>query len=326
MPATNWREVTFSRAHLRPNDGLDPEVKKLRTKTKQLAKTGELNNYAQAMSLAANSETRKQKALDQLRTDEVTRQEAEKRNLAEALKMREADTIGLWDHKRKLVMQHIEEKVRGFEERKQGQRDALMMALNKEPMPPVKYSSVVRDDSIIEKKLAAAGNFDYAMRYNKSLAGLKKEEEAAHVEAWLKSRQLRIDRLEEKLAKEEEDMHDACGRERLRFEFQRQVAMETLQKNQNALRHDVDHALAHEFAQRREVRKSLTAAKHQPKSYKSRQDTSATFFGRLMMERVGKGSLDVPSVCKMHWGIVDSPRFGEEGDKKKKKRPNTSHH
>uniref|UniRef100_A0A7S0W3N6 Uncharacterized protein n=1 Tax=Hemiselmis tepida TaxID=464990 RepID=A0A7S0W3N6_9CRYP len=325
MPATNWREVTFSRAHLRPNDGLDPEVKKLRTRTKLLAKTGELNNYAQAMSLAADTEMRQKKSLEQLKTDELARQETERRNLAEALKMREADTIALWDHKRKLVMEHIEEKIKGFEERKQGQRDALMMALNKEPMPPVKYSSVVRDDSTIERKLAAAGNFDYAMRYNKSLAGLKQEEARRHEEQWLRSRQLRIDRLEEKLAGEEGDMHDACERERLRFEFQRQVAMETLQKNQNALRSDVEHALAGEFAQRREVRKSLTAGKSQPKSYKSRQDTNATFYGRLMMERVGKGSLDVPSVCKMHWGIVDPPRFGGEGDKKKK-RPHTSNH
>ena len=30
MPATDWREITYSRTHLRPGDGLDPDVRAMR--------------------------------------------------------------------------------------------------------------------------------------------------------------------------------------------------------------------------------------------------------------------------------------------------------
>lgn len=324
MPATNWREITYSRAHLRPNDGHDPEVSSLRTKSRTLAKTGKVHNYEKAWNLKDQYESRTKSALEKLKKDELIRQEGERKQLFEALKMREADFHALWEHKRTVMLEHLEERKRAFMERSQGQREALQIALNKEPMPPVKYSSTVRDEGIIEKKFANAGNFDYAIRYNKSLASLKAKEEEAHAKRWNESRQLRIDRLEERLKVEEKDMVDACDRERLRWEFQHKVAIEAMKQNSKNLTNDVDHALANEFAQKREVRKSLTAGRAQPKSYMSRPESHATFFGRLMMERVGKGSLDVPSVCMMHWGIQEQPRFADEG--KKKKRPATSGH
>jgi hypothetical protein len=122
------------------------------------------------------------------------------------------------------------------------------------------------------------------------------------------------------------------------------------------LTHDNEHAMMMEFRAPREVRYSLTQSRNQPKSYQSRPKTSSTFMGRNLMERAGRGSKDVPSVCKMEaqdgkgllvqangqslsftidkngkshgvplqWDpIQDSPRFGAQGHKK---RPNTAAH
>ena len=44
-----------------------------------------------------------------------TPQDAERKNLSEALKMRETETIALWEHKKKKLMQHLEEKKIGFQ-------------------------------------------------------------------------------------------------------------------------------------------------------------------------------------------------------------------
>jgi hypothetical protein len=56
------------------------------------------------------------------------------------------------------------------QERAEGQRDGLRISLRKQPIPAVKFSPLVRDDKVVEGILARAGNFDLAIRYNKSLA------------------------------------------------------------------------------------------------------------------------------------------------------------
>ena len=57
--------------------------------------------------------------------------------------------------------------------------------------------------------------------------------------------------------------------------------------------------MAMEFCAPQEVRRTLTQGRSQPKSYASRSKTSATFIGRNLMERAGRGAHDVSSVCKM---------------------------
>eukprot|EP00281_Chroomonas_sp_CCMP1168_P035289 CAMPEP_0206241412 /NCGR_PEP_ID=MMETSP0047_2-20121206/16480_1 /ASSEMBLY_ACC=CAM_ASM_000192 /TAXON_ID=195065 /ORGANISM="Chroomonas mesostigmatica_cf, Strain CCMP1168" /LENGTH=326 /DNA_ID=CAMNT_0053666303 /DNA_START=104 /DNA_END=1081 /DNA_ORIENTATION=+ len=314
MPATNWREITYSRAHLRPHDGKDPEVKRLRDQTRVLAKSMDLQSYGLAMKYQKTAAEKKQDLLNKLKQDELERQDQERRNVSEALRMRMEDFTAEWAHKRRVLEEELAQKMVGFEERAQGKREKLQLTLQKQPMPPVKYSSQVRDDRIIEGKLAKAGEFELAARYNKSIAGKTKQEAQEHYERWELGRQRKVERLEEKLKEEEQEARDVCDRERLRFEKRRGVALETLGRNQRALAMDVDHALKNEFGQPREVRKSLTASRAQPKSYASRPETSATFYGRLMMERVGRGSFDVPSVCRLHWGIEDPPKFADLDD------------
>ena len=196
MPATDWREITFSTQHLRPGDGYDPEARLERKEAKELSKKKSIPLYIRASTLAEDAEAREQKNKEKLVADELARQSKERENLAEAIKMRETQFEELWAHKRKEMEHEVAEKRRGFEEKVEGETNGLELQIeqkakknmklyftSKHPQyPPVIYSSIVRDDGIIETKQAQALNFDLAIRYNNSLKNQRDLEQRKHVE------------------------------------------------------------------------------------------------------------------------------------------------
>jgi len=327
MPATDWREITYSRAQLRPNDGRDPVVKQLYSECKTITKriatrpsvgvdfdasAKDLEDYSRATHMKLEAEARARNNEEKIRADELKRQEVERKNLTEALKMRREAFDEEWAHKREEMEARCREKMQGNKDRAEGQRVALELMLKKafKTQPKVKYSVQVRDDRILEAKHANAFEFDLASRFSKSMAMQKTLEEERHVRGIDGGVEKRRKRLELRLEKEEEDMRDACDRMRLAFEFKFKSAQERQRQLERNMRHDSEHAMANEFAQHREVRKSLTTTTKLVKSYSSRPATSSTFFGRNMMERAGRGSRDVPSVCRMEWAdIPATPRF-----------------
>lgn len=355
MPATDWNEITFSRSYLRPNDGLDPDVRQLRREAVQLAKRKQIPAYEKARDLLKEAEKKEKVMKDRIRKDELVRQSKERENLAEAFKMRKASFDEEWEHKRREMEREVAEKRQGFEDRVEGQRNALELAIDKKakvnmklyngsPYPPVIYSSLVRDDRQIEERQAKAGNFELAIRYNKSLKNQMEFEKKRHLERCKDQLSQRRQLLETRLNQERKDVEDACDRMRLAFENRFALAAQRQNQSIKNLTHDNEHALMMEFCAPREVRHSLTQARNQPKSYQSRPKTSSTFMGRTLMEKAGMGSMDVPSVCKMEardgqgvlvdadgqsrplqWNpIQDSPRFVAQ--EKTHKRPNTASH
>ena len=74
----------------------------------------------------------------------------------------------------------------------EGQTNALELAISKKACinqklfqsqhPPVIHSSMVRDDKQIEFRQAQAGNFDLAIRYQKSLKAQMEMEKERHLE------------------------------------------------------------------------------------------------------------------------------------------------
>lgn len=193
MPATDWREITFSRARLRPHDGLDPDARPIRRRVAELAKRRQVPAYVQAKELLEVAEAKEQAMKDKVRADELERQDRERANLAEALIMRGESFDEEWAHKKKLMEQAVAEKRKGFEDRVEGQTLALELAIakkaqqnmklyKKSPHPPVIFSSIVRDDRQIESRQAQAGNFELAIRYNNSLKDQMVYEKKKHVE------------------------------------------------------------------------------------------------------------------------------------------------
>ena len=172
MPATDWREITFSRAHLRPGDGLDPEVRPLRRKAVALAKEKQIPAYLKAARLLEAAEKKEQTNRDKIREDEVVRQSKERKDLAEALVMRVEHFDEEWAHNRKLMEEQVAEKRKGFEDKCEGQKLALELQIETKAqknmklykgsrIPPVIYSSIVRDDRQIEGRQAQAGVCKY---------------------------------------------------------------------------------------------------------------------------------------------------------------------
>ena len=193
MPATDWREITFSRARLRPHDGLDPDVRPIRRRVAELAKRKQVPAYMQAKEMLEIAEAKEQAMKDKVHADELERQGHERANLAEALIMRGESFDEEWAHKKKLMEQAVAEKRKGFEDRVEGQTIALELAIakkaqqnmklyKKSPHPPVIFSSIVRDDRQIESRQAQAGNFELAIRYNNSLKHQMTYEKKKHVE------------------------------------------------------------------------------------------------------------------------------------------------
>eukprot|EP00961_Rhodomonas_salina_P208478 2813650-Rhodomonas_salina.1 len=170
MPATDWREVTFSRSRLRPHDGLDPTVKRLKEQCRSLSVKKSVEAYKTAKNLLEEANERKRANAVKLKTEELSRQESERQQLVDAFKLRLERFNAEWEHRKDETDKKIAQKVRDFEDKAEAQTANLEMSLAKTPMPPVKYSSLVRDDRTIEHKNAAAGCFELAMRYNKSLA------------------------------------------------------------------------------------------------------------------------------------------------------------
>mmetsp|Transcript_68383 Transcript_68383/g.142556 ORF Transcript_68383/g.142556 Transcript_68383/m.142556 type:complete len:325 (+) Transcript_68383:222-1196(+) len=321
MPATDWREITFSRSRLRPHDGLDPTVKRLKEQCKELSRKKTIDAYSRAKTLLEECEDRKRQCRIKLKKEELSRQEEERRKFADAFKLRLEAFNAEWEHRRAETEKKCAQRVRDFEDKADAQLTNLEKHLEKTPMPPVKYSSVVRDDRTIEHKNANAGSFELAMRYNKSLQGQMKIEEETHAKEWAAKVERKRQALQDRLESERRNLLDACDRIRYAFEFQHKVALERLHQTQKNLKLDVEHALSLEFIQRQEVRKSLMSKGSKQKSYASRPKTSSTFMGRNMMESAGRGSRDVMSVCKMEFDIPDTPRFptSEQG-----RRPRTT--
>jgi hypothetical protein len=193
MPATDWREITFSRARLRPHDGLDPDVRPLRRKVTELAKKKQVPAYMQAKEMLEMAETKERAMKDKIRAEEYERQARERASLAEALKMRAASFDEEWAHEKKVMEDAVAEKRKGFEDRVEGQTIALELAIGKKaqqnmklykksPHPPVIFSSTVRDDRQIESRQAQAGNFELAIRYNNSLKDQMQLEKKQHID------------------------------------------------------------------------------------------------------------------------------------------------
>ena len=193
MPATDWREITFSRTHLRPHDGLDPEVRPLRRKAVELAKKKQIPAYMEARRNLDEAEHKERFNKDKIRTDEIARQSKERENLGEALRMRSVAFDEEWAHKLKEMERIVIEKQKGFEEKVEGQMNALNQQIAKREKknmklykgskyPPVIYSSVVRDDRTIEYRQAQAGNMELAIRYNNSLKNQMQYEKKRHEE------------------------------------------------------------------------------------------------------------------------------------------------
>lgn len=310
MPATDWREITFSRSHLRPNDGYDLEVRPLRRKVVELANTKRVSAYNEARKKAQEAEGKEQGMRDRLRADELVRQGKERENLQEAFKMRSLSWEKDWAHKRKAIEHEAAEKRTGFEDRLEGQTTALELQINKKAntnmklykgsrIPPVIYSSLVRDEKQIEATQAQAGNFEIATRYNNSLKNQMRYEKERHEQncEYVLSQKRKL--LNERLEQERHDMEDACSRKVLAFELKYSTAQQRQRQTIKNLTHDSEHAMAMEFCAAQEVRFSLSQSRTQPKSYQSRPKTSSTFMGRNLMERAGRGAMDVPSVCMM---------------------------
>ena len=193
MPATDWREITYSRVHLRPNDGLDPEVRPLRRKAEALARQQEIPAYMQAKVHLEEAERRELVIKSKIRADEEARQATERERLAEALKMRTYNFEELWAHERKEMEATVEHKRRGFEEKVEGQMNALELAIEKKAKwnmklykgsrhPPVIFSSIVRDDRMVEYRQAQAGNMELAIRYHNSLKDQMQLEKKQHLD------------------------------------------------------------------------------------------------------------------------------------------------
>mmetsp|Transcript_23060 Transcript_23060/g.36931 ORF Transcript_23060/g.36931 Transcript_23060/m.36931 type:complete len:358 (-) Transcript_23060:56-1129(-) len=310
MPATDWREITFSRSHLRPHDGYDPDVRKLRRKVVEIARKKQVQAYMQAKTLLETAEGKEQGMRDKVRAEELGRQGKERVNLAEAFKMRALSFDEEWAHKRKVIQHEVADKRKGFEDRVEGQTTALELQINKKantniklfkgsPIPPVIFSSLVRDDRQIEARQAEAGNFEIATRYNNSLKHQMQSETKRHEQNCANVITQKHRLLTERLAQERHDMEDACDRMCLAFELKYSIAQQRQKQSIKNLTHDSEHAMAMEFCAAQEVRYSLTQSRTQPKSYQSRPKTSSTFMGRNLMEKAGRGAMDVPSVCKM---------------------------
>jgi len=354
MPATDWREITYSRLHLRPNDGLDPEVRPLRRKAVELARKKQIPAYMQAQRNLEEAEQRELAIKEKIRADEVTRQSRERESLVEALKMRAGHFDELWAHQRKEMEAEVEHKRRGFEDKVEGQMNALELAIEQKAKknmklykgsrhPPVIYSSLVRDDRMVEFRQAQAGNMQLAIRYHQSLKDQMQREKSQHLENCEHQIDRRRKLLKEKLEVERKDMEDACDRIRLAFEQKYAIAVQKQKQNVKNLSHDNEHAMALEWGAPKEVRASLSQSRTQPKSYQSRPKTSSTFMGRNLMEKAGRGSMDVPSVCKMEsrdgmgvfvgsdgkkhamaWEpLAETPRFDNNS---KSRRPQTAAH
>ena len=193
MPATDWNEITFSRSYLRPNDGKDPDVRQMRREVLQLANRKQIPAYEKAKILLEEAEKKEKVMKDRIRKDELVRQSKERENLAEALRMRKLHFDEEWDYKRREMEREVAEKRQGFEDRVEGQRNALELEIDKKatlnkklyngsPYPPVIYSSIIRDDRQIEEKQAKAGNFELAIRYNKSLKNQMELERKQHLD------------------------------------------------------------------------------------------------------------------------------------------------
>ncbi|KAJ1471386.1 hypothetical protein T484DRAFT_3523137 [Baffinella frigidus] len=269
MPATDWREITFSRAPLRPGDGRDTKVKDLYRECVTISKriavrppgqdlaasASDLEEYAKAKDMVTEAEKRLSKNEGKLKQDEMTRQELERKNLNESLIMRKETFDAEWKHKRQEMEKHTRQKMQGNLDRADGQRMALELTLKKasKSQPKVKYSSTVRDERILENKHSAAFEFELASRFSKSLAGQKTQEQSNHAKGVQDGIEMKRERLELRLEREKEDMRDACERHRLAFELQLKNAEERQKQAERNLRADSEHALANEWGQRREV-------------------------------------------------------------------------
>ena len=108
MPATDWREITYSRTHLRPGDGLDPDVRAMRRQVRELGRKQTISAYEKARDLLVAADKRERAMKETLRKDELVRQENERKSLAEALKMQKDTFDEYWAHKRR----EMEEKVK----------------------------------------------------------------------------------------------------------------------------------------------------------------------------------------------------------------------
>jgi len=127
MPATDWREITFSRAPLRPSDGRDPKVKDLyrecvtiskriavRPPGKDLdASATDLKEYETAKNMVTEARQRLSDNDGKVRQDEVKRQDAERKNLSESLIMRKETFDAEWVHKREQMEAHCRQKMQG---------------------------------------------------------------------------------------------------------------------------------------------------------------------------------------------------------------------
>eukprot|EP00286_Rhodomonas_abbreviata_P013885 CAMPEP_0181337848 /NCGR_PEP_ID=MMETSP1101-20121128/28279_1 /TAXON_ID=46948 /ORGANISM="Rhodomonas abbreviata, Strain Caron Lab Isolate" /LENGTH=313 /DNA_ID=CAMNT_0023448453 /DNA_START=102 /DNA_END=1044 /DNA_ORIENTATION=- len=310
MPATDWREITFSRSRLRPHDGLDPTVKRLKEQCKELSRKKTIDAYSRAKTLLEECEDRKRQCRIKLKKEELSRQEEERRKFADAFKLRLEAFNAEWEHRRAETEKKCAQRVRDFEDKADAQLTNLEKHLEKTPMPPVKYSSVV------ERRLLRVGN-----EVQQEPPGPDEDEEETHAKEWAAKVERKRQALQDRLESERRNLLDACDRIRYAFEFQHKVALERLHQTQKNLKLDVEHALSLEFIQRQEVRKSLMSKGSKQKSYASRPKTSSTFMGRNMMESAGRGSRDVMSVCKMEFDIPDTPRFptSEQG-----RRPRTT--
>jgi hypothetical protein len=127
MPATDWREITFSRAPLRPNDGRDPKVKDLYRECVKISKriavrppgqdldasASDLREYDAAKTMVTDARQRLAENDGKVRKDELQRQEVERKNLSESLIMRKETFDAEWVHKRQEMEGHCRQKMQG---------------------------------------------------------------------------------------------------------------------------------------------------------------------------------------------------------------------
>ncbi|EKX35890.1 hypothetical protein GUITHDRAFT_117922 [Guillardia theta CCMP2712] len=246
-------------------------------------------SYMTAKVLSDLANRRKLDYEEKLRADELERQKMERRNIAAAFKLREEDFHKEWAMKKLELESKVEQKWKAFEEKKEGRILAFEAAVSRKFYPSIKFSPLVRDYSFRESTQAKYGHYDMALESSRALSRQKKSEEKRQNVSLEANISKQRERLNESLEKEQKEVEDSCTRMKLAFKHKMEIAADRLKQSNRNLLKDVEHAMALEFIQPRELKQSLMESKNQPKSYKSRPQTSSTFWGSRMLERVGRG-------------------------------------
>eukprot|EP00285_Hemiselmis_virescens_P000729 CAMPEP_0173416308 /NCGR_PEP_ID=MMETSP1356-20130122/85321_1 /TAXON_ID=77927 ORGANISM="Hemiselmis virescens, Strain PCC157" /NCGR_SAMPLE_ID=MMETSP1356 /ASSEMBLY_ACC=CAM_ASM_000847 /LENGTH=344 /DNA_ID=CAMNT_0014378615 /DNA_START=17 /DNA_END=1052 /DNA_ORIENTATION=- len=301
--AMEKRFLTYRARTLRPHGGVDPTVSQLKKDAMENTvlgftledgdAAGRLYNYSKHSSEEAELRTRKQK--EWLVKEEKQRQQEERSMLKRSLGLRVKGFEGSVKTEHAVTEQHCEKKLKDAQEKAEAERQILERKLERERVLPVKFSPGVRDEIECGKKFAKAQKYDLINKMHKKLEKEKSEEREAWFQELQKRKEIAKRNLEARLQKDIEAVEEKVAVIKNTFDKRVHKQRNQLQLNCGNLLTDVERAFKREWNARPEV---AVSAKY---SNKSRNSTSMTFLGSLLVDRQVGGKYDLPSLSQVHF-------------------------